>query len=156
MEQRQPAAGVDVDQGKGGRVHARCDAQPAGQALDELRLARAQVAGQADDQAARRGAAPLLAERGGLGGAMRNGRSHEPSAVARLCLSRMVMPSPALILPMQVRGSLGNCLRQASSSGTASRLATVNSSSKSSPSVSAASRAVWRRSRLWRPGAPRG
>ncbi len=53
-------------------MHARRDAQPASQSLDELRLARAQVAGQADDQPALRGAAPLFAERGGLGGAMRN------------------------------------------------------------------------------------
>ena len=49
------------------------------------------------------------------------------------------MPSRAVILPMHVSGSSGNSFFHASSSGTASRLATVKSNSKSSPSVSAAS-----------------
>src|ERR1700674_3320688 len=41
---------------------------------------------------------------------------------------------------MQLSSRFGNCFFHASRNGTASRLATVNSSSKSSPSVSAASK----------------
>ena len=50
------------------------------------------------------------------------------------------MPAPAVILPMQVKASLGNCNFQAASNGMACLLATVKSNSKSSPSVSAASK----------------
>ena len=55
-------------------------------------------------------------------------------------LSRSVMPSPAVILPMQLSFNFGNCNFHASIKGTAFFAATVNSSSKSSPSVNAASR----------------
>ena len=67
MEERQAAAGVFVEQRERGRVDARRHAEAAGEAFHELRLARAQVAAEADDEAARSEAAPQLAKRFGLG-----------------------------------------------------------------------------------------
>ena len=51
------------------------------------------------------------------------------------------MPSPATTFPIQLNFRFGNFFFQPSSSFTASLLATVNNSSKSSPSVSAANAA---------------
>ena len=56
-------------------------------------------------------------------------------------LSRIRMPSPATIFPMQLSFKFGNCFFHASSNFTASLLAMVNNNSKSSPSVSAAANA---------------
>jgi len=76
MKQPQPPAAIFVHQREGRRMHPRRDAEPARETLHELRFARAQITGQADDQSGLRRATPALAERFGLRRTMRNERSH--------------------------------------------------------------------------------
>ena len=70
MEKLQPPAGVFIDQRERRRMHARRDAKPAREALHQLRLARAELAGQSDDQSMLCLAAKLLAKRFGFRRAM--------------------------------------------------------------------------------------
>ena len=60
MKQPQPPAAVFVHQRERRRMHPRRDAESAREAFHQLRLARAQIAGQADDQSALRRAAPAF------------------------------------------------------------------------------------------------
>src|ERR1017187_3072056 len=85
MKQPQPPAAIFVHQRERRRMHPRRDAESARDALHELRFARAQLAGQADDQSALRRAPPALAERPGLRRTMRNECSHETMSTNIMC-----------------------------------------------------------------------
>src|SRR5262245_30461318 len=79
MEQREPSARVDVDEIERGRMDASCNAEPAREAFDQLRLARAEFAGQTDDESAWDGSTPRFAERFGFRRAMGNHFKHAQS-----------------------------------------------------------------------------
>lgn len=72
VKERQASAGVFVHEREARRGDARGDAEAGGEALDQLGLARAEVAAQREDPAAPARAAPLDAEGGSFFGAARN------------------------------------------------------------------------------------
>jgi hypothetical protein len=109
-------------------------------AFHQLRLARAQFAGQRDHPSAFRGAAPGFAERFRFRRTMRNERSHEASEFVR----RFVADQNAVArdnFADAAQFQFGKLFFPGIQQFHRVTAATVNSNSKSSPSVSAAANA---------------
>src|SRR5258706_9989177 len=145
--ERQPRAGILMHQDKRGRLDARGHTKPFSDAFHELRLSRAKFALQSENPSATSLVPPTDPEPFGLVRTVRHNSlghakcAYPPRLISRSpSRSRNLSPAPSIIFPMQVSRRSENAVFHASNKRTASPAATVNSNSKSSPSVKAASK----------------